>query len=81
MARCIWGGGLTKMVKISVLRLTLHDTLIGYLTGAQDGRNCLIFDEAFKADPSRPTLSLITRPDFPYADKILATPWVRTQRF
>jgi serine/threonine-protein kinase HipA len=48
------------MVKISVLRLTLHDTLIGYLTGAQDGRNCLIFDEAFKADPSRPTLSLIT---------------------
>ncbi|MBS3951694.1 MAG: hypothetical protein KGZ88_01960 [Methylomicrobium sp.] len=69
------------MVKISVLRLTLHDTLIGYLTGAQDGRNCLIFDEAFKADPSRPTLSLITRPDFPYADKILATPWVRTQRF
>lgn len=68
------------MVKISVLRLMLHDTLIGYLTGAQDGRNCLIFDETFKADPSRPTLSLITRPDFPYADKILATPWVRTQR-
>ncbi len=68
------------MTKISVLRLTLYDTLVGYLTGAQDGRNCLIFDDAFKANPSRPTLSLITRPDFPHADKMLATPWVRTQR-
>ena len=68
------------MTKISVLRLTLHDTLVGYLTGAQDGRNCLIFDEAFKANPTRPTLSLITRPDFPHANKMLATPWVRTQR-
>lgn len=68
------------MTKISVLRLTLHDTLVGYLTGAQDGRNCLIFDETFKANPSRPTLSLITRPDFPHANKMLATPWVRTQR-
>ncbi len=68
------------MTKISVLRLTLHDTLVGYLTGGQDGRNCLFFDEAFKANPSRPTLSLITRPDFPHANKMLATPWVRTQR-
>lgn len=68
------------MTKISVLRLTLHDTLVGYLTGGQDGRNCLIFDEAFKANPTRPTLSLITRPDFPHANKMLATPWVRTQR-
>ena len=68
------------MTKISVLRLTLHDTLVGYLTGGQDGRNCLIFDGAFKANATRPTLSLITRPDFPHANKMLATPWVRTQR-
>ena len=68
------------MTKISVLRLTLHDTLVGYLTGGQDGRNCLIFDEAFKTNPTRPTLTLITRPDFPHANKMLATPWVRTQR-
>jgi len=68
------------MRKISVLRLTLHDTLVGYLTGAQDGRNILVFDEAFKANPSRPTLSLITRPNFPHVEKLLAEPWVRTQR-
>ena len=68
------------MTNISVLRLTLHDTLVGYLTGGQDGRNCLIFDEAFKANPNRPTLSLITKPDFPHANKILAKPWVRNQR-
>ena len=33
------------MQKIRVLRLTLHDTLVGYLTGSQDGQNSLIFDE------------------------------------
>ena len=68
------------MTKISVLRLTLHNTLIGYLTGSQDGKNGLIFDDAFKANPSRPTLSLITKSDFPHANKMLATPWVRTHR-
>ena len=68
------------MEKIRVLRLTLHDTLVGYLTGSQDGRNSLIFDEAFKFNSSRPTLSLITRPDFPRVEKLLAEPWLTKQR-
>lgn len=68
------------MQKIRVLRLTLHDTLVGYLTGSQDGRNSLIFDEDFKFNPSRPTLSLTTRPDFPRVEKLLAEPWVTKQR-
>ena len=68
------------MRKISVLRLTLHDTLVGYLIGSQDGRNSLVFDDAFKTHPSRPSLSLITRPDFPQVDKLLAKPWLSNQR-
>jgi serine/threonine-protein kinase HipA len=68
------------MRKISVLRLSLHDTLVGYLIGSQDGRNSLIFDDAFKANPARPTLSLITRPDFPQVEKLLAKPWLSNQR-
>lgn len=68
------------MRKISVLRLTLHDTLVGYLIGSQDGRNSLVFDDAFKANRSRPTLSLITRPDFPQVEKLLAKPWLSNQR-
>ena len=68
------------MRKISVLRLSLHDTLVGYLIGSQDGRNSLIFDDTFKANPSRPTLSLITRPDFPQVEKLLAKPWLSNQR-
>ena len=68
------------MRKISVLHLSLYDSLVGYLIGSQDGRNSLIFDDTFKANPSRPTLSLITRPDFPQVEKLLAKPWLSNQR-
>jgi serine/threonine-protein kinase HipA len=68
------------MRKISVLRLSLYDNLVGYLIGSQDGRNSLIFNDAFKANPARPTLSLITRPDFPQVEKLLAKPWLSNQR-
>src|SRR5690606_14133890 len=65
---------------VRVLKLTLHDTLVGYLAGFQNGRNALTFDDAFKANPARPTFSLITRPDFPNVDKVLAAPWTKRQR-
>lgn len=65
---------------VRVLKLTLHDTLVGYLAGFQNGRNVLTFDDTFKANPARPTFSLITRPDFPNADKLLAEPWAKRQR-
>jgi serine/threonine-protein kinase HipA len=66
--------------EVSVLKLTLHDKLVGYLAGLQGGRNVLSFTEDFKADPNRPTFSLITHPKFPRADKLMAEPWVRNQR-
>ncbi len=66
--------------EITVLKLTLHGITVGYLTGTQNGRNVLLFDETFKTSYSRPTFSLITRPDFPNVEKLLTQPWARNQR-
>lgn len=66
--------------EINVLRLTLHNRLVGYLAGFQGGRNVLSFAAEFKNDINRPTFSLITHPAFPRAEKLMAEPWVRNQR-
>ena len=66
--------------EINVLKLTLHDKLVGYLAGYSNGRNVLTFADEFKNDPSRPTFSLITHPNFPNAEKLLANPWAKNQR-
>lgn len=66
--------------EISVLKLTLHNRLVGYLAGFQSGKNVLSFAGEFKQDPNRPTFSLITHPAFPRAEKLIAEPWLRNQR-
>lgn len=66
--------------EINVLKLSLHETLVGYLAGFQSGRNVLSFADEFKQDAGRPTFSLITHPGFPRAEKIMAEPWARHQR-
>lgn len=67
-------------MKATVLKLSLHGQLVGYLAGFQNGKNIFSFSEEFKENLSRPTLSLITHPAFPYVEKLLAEPWVRNQR-
>ncbi len=66
--------------EINVLKLTLHGGLVGYLAGFQNGRNILSFADEFKNDPSRPTFSLITHPNFPHSKKLMSKPWVKNQR-
>ncbi len=66
--------------EVSVLKLTLHGTIVGYLTGYKGGRNILIFTPEFLANSARPTFSLTTHPDFPNVDKLLSEPWVKRQR-
>lgn len=66
--------------EVRVLKLTLHGSRVGYLTGFQNGQNILTFDQAFRDDLQRPTFSLITHPDFPQVKKLLAEPWVKRQR-
>ena len=66
--------------EINVLKLTLHNQLVGYLAGFHNGRNVLSFAPNFRYDTYRATFSLITHPNFPHADKLMAEPWVRSQR-
>ena len=66
--------------EINALKLTLQDQLVGYLIGFKNGRNVLHFSSEYKNDPLRPTFSLITHPDFPNAEKLLAKPWPKNQR-
>ena len=66
--------------EVNVLKLTLHGRLVGYLAGFQNGRNVLSFDDEFKNDPSRPTFSLITHPNFPHSEKLMSQPWAKNQR-
>ncbi len=66
--------------EINVLKLTLHGRLAGYLAGFQNGRNALSFADDFKDDPSRPTFSLITHPNFSNSKKLMSKPWVKNRR-
>lgn len=63
--------------EVSILRLTLHDRLVGHLAGFRSGRNTLRFADEYAGDPGRPTFSLITHPAFPQAGKSLSEPWTR----
>lgn len=65
---------------VSVIKLTLHGRLVGYLAGFQGGRNVLTFVDEFRGDCHRPTFSLTTHPKFPLASKLMSEPWTRNQR-
>jgi len=69
-----------KIEEMSVLKLTLHDKLVGYLAGFQNGRNVLSFASEFKGDPARPTFSLIVHPKFPNSEKLMSKPWAKNQQ-
>lgn len=48
--------------RVAALRISLHDTTVGYLAGYEEGRNILTFDRHYVAMPplARPTLTLFT---------------------
>ncbi|VAW66218.1 Toxin HigB / Protein kinase domain of HipA [hydrothermal vent metagenome] len=66
--------------EVIVLKLTLHDKLVGYLAGFQNGRNVLSFADEFKDNLARPTFSLITHPNFPNSKKLMSEPWAKNQK-
>ena len=66
--------------EVNVLQLSIHGVLIGYLAGFKNGRTVLSIADTFKNNRERPTLSLITHPNFPNAAKLMAVPWARNQR-
>ncbi|MHA3104918.1 type II toxin-antitoxin system HipA family toxin [Acinetobacter sp. ANC 3791] len=68
------------MNSVSVLKLILHHVVIGYLAGFQNGKNILVFTDAFRLDSQRPTLSILTSPVHPQSEKILEKTFVTHQR-
>ena len=70
----------TSTNEVNFLELTLHGTRVGYLAGFRNGKNTLSFTDEFKQDTHRPTLSLITHPEFPYSARLMSAPWSRNQR-
>lgn len=71
---------MTETPHARVLKLSLHDTTVGYLTGFRDGRSILTFSPEYQASSDRPTFSLITHPAFPKSSDVMASPWVRRQK-
>lgn len=68
------------MTMVRVLKLSLHGQVVGYLAGFNHGKNVLTFSQEFVLNKQRPTFSLITRQDFPNADKLLSEQWTHRQR-
>ena len=66
--------------EVNVLQLSIHGVLIRYLAGFKNGGTVLSIADTFKSNRERPTLSLITHPNFPNAAKLIAEPWARNQR-
>ena len=65
--------------EVSILQLSIHGVLVGYLAGFKNGRNVLSITDSFKNDPDRPIFSLITHPAFPNAARLMAAPWARNR--
>ncbi|MCG7598295.1 HipA domain-containing protein [Halomonas sp. McH1-25] len=65
---------------VQALEIRLHDQHVGYLAGYQGGRNVMVFDEGYRNDPERFTLTLTNHPSFSKASRIMAKPWIRQQR-
>ena len=65
---------------VEVLKLSLHGVTLGYLAGYQGGRNILVFDPEYAANPNRPTFTLSGISDHPASKTLFTAPWVRQQR-
>lgn len=68
------------MDEMTVLKLSIHGRLVGFLAGFKNGKNILSFADEFRGDSARPTFSLITHPDFPNSTKLMSQPWAKHQR-
>ncbi len=65
---------------VEVLKLSLHRVTVAYLVGHEGGKNILVFDRSYVANPNRPTFTLSTGADHPASQKLLSSPLVRRQR-
>ena len=65
---------------VEVLKLALHGTTLGYLTGYQSDRTNLVFDPHYIDQTERPTFTLTGSPLHPASAKLYTQPWQRQHR-
>lgn len=65
---------------VEMLSLWLHGRRLGWLAGYRGGRNVLFFDDDWRFDETRPSLTLSLMPDAPHGARLMQAPWVRRQR-
>src|SRR5699024_4905233 len=63
------------MTTFSVLKITLHGQLVGYLVGEKGGNNTMVFHQPFQLNKQRPTLTLAAYSAFPSAERFYHAPW------
>ncbi len=54
--------------------------LLNLVAGFKSGRNVPIFAPEFRENSRRPTFCFTTHPEFPRAEKLLSTQWIKWQR-
>lgn len=67
-------------VPATVLKLSIHKRLIGYLAGFKNGKNIFCFAKEYSLDPNRPVVCLTTHPNFPRSQEFLNKPWITNLR-
>jgi serine/threonine-protein kinase HipA len=67
-------------VNVTILKLSLHNVTVGYLTGYQDGKSVFVFDESYRNNVNRPTLTVTTQNSFPKSATLLSETWNRQHR-
>lgn len=65
---------------VEMLSLWLYGRRLGWLAGYRGGRNVLVFDDDWRFDENRATLSLSLMPTAPHSQRLLQSPWIRRQR-
>lgn len=60
---------------VHALQVSLHGHVVGHLAGFHNGRNIFVFADEYRLNQNRPTLGLVTHPNFPGAQKIMSEPW------
>ncbi|MEQ5802027.1 type II toxin-antitoxin system HipA family toxin [Halomonas sp. H10-9-1] len=65
---------------VEMLSLWIHGYRIGWLAGYRGGRNVLVFDDEWRLDEGRPSLTLSLMPSAPHGRRLMQEPWMRRQR-
>ncbi len=65
---------------VEVLKLSLHNKVLGHLAGYQGGKNILVFDPEYIDDPNRSTFTLSGYREHLASKTVFKDTWIKQQR-